>query len=220
MRLLLQGSLGGAGFAKGENYQVPYNEIDVPESLLKKIFPFVEAALASTTDKCSIALLETLIFLRKPFFHLCAQQWVRDRRSIIFHSKKIAINMDKEALDFYDSYGAKHTAVEEQRTANHFQLIKMVDPAQVEVSNYVLQELVAIRRQQNAHHDALQRKMEATSTPTPTSSTDLNNVMIELQKLNELVRGGFAQGTSKPPKRKLIFEVSVRFLAHLTFLTR
>jgi hypothetical protein len=61
-----------ASFYVGETYRVPWSEVPVPQSMMKKIFPFVEEMLATLRangckNQGTINFLELLRELR-PFF--------------------------------------------------------------------------------------------------------------------------------------------------------
>jgi hypothetical protein len=76
MLILHQAVTALAGFPVGEIYRVPWSEVPVPEVLKKKIFPFVEEALATLRAKgCknqgTINFLELLQQLRPYFWRVC-----------------------------------------------------------------------------------------------------------------------------------------------------
>jgi hypothetical protein len=64
-----------AGFYVGETYRVPWAEVPIPDSLAKKIFPFVEETLASLRakgcdNKGTLNFLELLQQLHPFFWHV------------------------------------------------------------------------------------------------------------------------------------------------------
>jgi hypothetical protein len=80
-----------AGFYVGEQYRVPWAEVDVPQKLKERVFPFVEEALAQVKTSTpvnygTVNFLELLQQLR-PFFWRVSAWIVHLRLSCSHHLK-------------------------------------------------------------------------------------------------------------------------------------